>query len=488
MDETAGQPRYRLGPRSRRGLIAGWRGGQIACVATGLLVGIFLLRSIGGLGGLLTTVLVTSISVAAATWPLQGLSAEEWAPTIARFALESVAEGGFRPWATRARPARGALAHLAVRQLPGNETIGVVTDQECGTWTAVIPVGGDGFALVSEAERGERIAAWSGVLAAVASEGTGPHRLQWVARTYPTLLDGPPGQAPPGIDGQIAEEEREPVRPAAALPVQGFADPSLPAPATAYRQLLDDVAGELWSREVLVAVTVKAALGRRAGADAAAEEVRHQLEAMSERLRAAGLHPGRPLSLRSLAACLRRSFDLGSLGELTFWPWPVGIEDGWGWLHTDESWQATYWISEWPRTDVGTEWLLPMLLGAGQRRTLSVTMAPVPPLRAVRRAERERTSGAADAELRRRHGFAVTARARREQEGRQQREVELADGHAGFRYSGYVTVTTATFEELGEACRRVEQAAAASQLELRRLFGSQRDGFLCTLPVGRGCR
>ena len=73
-------------------------------------------------------------------------------------------------------------------------------------------------------------------------------------------------------------------------------------------------------------------------------------------------------------------------------------------------------------------------------------------------------------------------------EGRQQREVELADGHAGYRYSGYVTVTELDEQALENACGRLEQAAALAQLELRRLYGAQEEGYCCTLPTGRGCR
>ncbi|MGH9083627.1 MAG: PrgI family protein, partial [Acidimicrobiales bacterium] len=36
---------YRFGPLERRGLIAGWRGGQIAAVAGGLVVAVVALRS-----------------------------------------------------------------------------------------------------------------------------------------------------------------------------------------------------------------------------------------------------------------------------------------------------------------------------------------------------------------------------------------------------------------------------------------------------------
>ena len=139
------------------------------------------------------------------------------------------------------------------------------------------------------------------------------------------------------------------------------------------------------------------------------------------------------------------------------WPWPLGTEDQWSRLRTDASWQATYWVAEWPRCEVGGGFLLPMLLESGLRRVVSVTMAPLPVLAAVRRAERDRTEGTADAELRHRHGFAVTARAVREQESRQQREAELAEGHAGYRYSGYVRVTEADRGVLG-ACLRAPRA------------------------------
>ena len=79
---------------------------------------------------------------------------------------------------------------------------------------------------------------------------------------------------------------------------------------------------------------------------------------------------------------------------------------------------------------------------------------------------------------------------RRDGEGRRRscvrREVELADGHAQYRFSGYVTVSAHNPDELEEACGRVEQAAGQCGLELRRCYGDQASTFLCTLPLGRG--
>ena len=116
-----------------------------------------------------------------------------------------------------------------------------------------------------------------------------------------------------------------------------------------------------------------------------------------------------------------------------------------------------------------------------------MTMAPVAPLRAVRRAEHDRTSGAADVELRQRHGFAVTARTRHEHEATTRREVELAEGHAAFRFTGYLAVTADDEAALSAACSHLEQAGLQAQLELHRMYGAQEEGYTCTLPTGRGC-
>ena len=152
----------------------------------------------------------------------------------------------------------------------------------------------------------------------------------------------------------------------------------------------------------------------------------------------------------------------------------------------DGTWHATYWVAEWPRTDIGADFLGPLLLANDVRQSVSVTMEPLSPIDAARRTQQARTADVADAELRRRGGFLHTARRRREEETLADREVELADGHAPFRFSGYVTVSSDTREELQESCGRVEQAAGQCGMELRRCFGDQQRAFTFTLPLGRG--
>jgi hypothetical protein len=163
----------------------------------------------------------------------------------------------------------------------------------------------------------------------------------------------------------------------------------------------------------------------------------------------------------------------------------MGLHPEWSSVRVDGSWHATFWISEWPRVDVGPEFLGPLLLGS-VRRTTSVVMEPVAPGRAVRQVETARTADLADAELRRRGGFLATARRAREADTVVQRESELAEGHASFRFSGYVTVRADSAEELEEACQATEQAAGQAHLELRRLYGDQLNAVALTLPLCRG--
>jgi hypothetical protein len=119
-------------------------------------------------------------------------------------------------------------------------------------------------------------------------------------------------------------------------------------------------------------------------------------------------------------------------------------------------------------------------------RAISVTSAPVPLAQAVRQVESARTADLADDELRRRAGFLDTARRRRQTDGVRVREAELAEGHAEFRFSGYVTVSAGNRPQLDAACAEVEQAAEGCHLLLSRLYGQQEEAFTWTLPLGRG--
>jgi hypothetical protein len=164
----------------------------------------------------------------------------------------------------------------------------------------------------------------------------------------------------------------------------------------------------------------------------------------------------------------------------------MGARAEWGRARIDGGWHATYWIAEWPRTEVGPDFLGPLLLLSSVSVSMAVVTEPMGPIEAARKLEQARTADIADSELRRRGGFLATARRRREEQELAERELEIADGHAPFRFSGYVTVSALDDAELEEACTQVEQAAARSGLELRLCYGDQLQAFTTTLPLCRG--
>ncbi|MGH9087005.1 MAG: SCO6880 family protein [Acidimicrobiales bacterium] len=515
--------RYRFGPLERRGLVAGWRGGQIASVTAGLLLAVLALRSRPSAATVAAAVLAVAGGVALAWWPVAGRTGEEWLPTVVRWGtagrrgrrrlarapasghcigpdgrpcLASAGHGeGAGGAAGRGAPVRPAaapgpfaqLALLSAAAQSGDEPVGVVLDRRNRTYTAALEVRGHSFALLGRREQDHRVTGWSAVLAALARERSIVHRLQWVATTVPD--DGA------AVRGYL--EERH------ALPPEAAARRS-------YDQLLAASDASTCRHDVHLAVQVRATgAGARAtralggGDRGACAVLLREVAALRRHLQDADVSVERVLDDRALAAVIRRAGQdapaVATTGDLeggnaprcppcaVGWPWPMALEPEWGCIRADGTWHATYWIAEWPRVDVGPDFMGPLLLGS-VRRTVAVVMEPMSPSRAVRQAEQARTADLADEELRRRGGFLSTARRAKEAELAGRREEELADGHSSFRFSGFVTVTAPSRTALAAGCEATEQAAGQSRLELRRLYGDQEQGFASSLPLGLGLR
>jgi hypothetical protein len=167
---------------------------------------------------------------------------------------------------------------------------------------------------------------------------------------------------------------------------------------------------------------------------------------------------------------------------------PMAAEASCSTYRSDDAWHRTYWIAEWPRIDADPDFLAPLMLRTERMRTVSLTMEPISPLKAIRTVESARTSAAADEELRNRAGFVTTTRRSREQEALASHERDLSDGHAFYRFAGFVTVTANDADELERACGDIEEAAGRSFLDLRRLSGEQDVAFTYSLPLCRGLK
>jgi hypothetical protein len=459
--------RYTFHPLERRGVLLGLQGSQVATLVAGVAGALLAGKAATGLAGLGLAGLVLAVAAAAAFWPWAGRPGAAWCPIVASWA------GRRRHGAVLAAvpgqvEARGALPAgidlVEVPGWPGQEALGVIRDRRFGTWAAVIPVQGRSFVLVDADEQVGRLESWRAVLGTLARPGTPLRRIQWVHRSTSMV-----GTEPGGPPGALATDGGNSLARAS------------------YGQLLSETASVSQSHEAWL-VLVVAGAHRGGSGDRTLQVLRREIRLLDGHLRNADLPAGPPLqlgALRELIAAAHQRHGANRPRRMGTRPWAMATDESWSALRADGTWHATFWISEWPRVEVSPDFLTPLLLCDG-RRTVSVVMAPVSPDRAARDARAARAADVADEELRARAGFLPSARREREAEGVLRRETELADGHAEYRFAGYITVTAASRDDLESACGQMQQAAQGAHLELSRLYGRQAEAFTWTLPLGRG--
>jgi hypothetical protein len=494
--------RYRFGPIEQRPVIGPLRAGQFAFLAVGAVLALAALYALKSIVGILLALLLLAGATALIALPIEGRTAEEWAPVAARWARRrGAAAGGYRSSAPRAGArlddsgeahhelsVPDEMAGLDLLATPyGGGEVGVLRDARAGTYTVALAVQGGPFILRDSGEQEQALAAWGDVLASTARDGSPVRRLQWLEQTAPE----------PGED--LAAHFQANRDRAVALGSDLIAS---------YVELVESDAPTATDHENLVAVQISERRGARelrrlgGGVEAACGLAIREAENFAERAGLAGIQVLGLLRPRQYAAHLRDAYDpFGRHGRERLaladparegtepsLMGPMGAEESWSHYRTDSAWHTTWWISSWPRSDVGPMFLVPLLIQAGVLRTVAVTIEPVPYSLAMRRAEAAQTAEIADEMQRHRQGYATTARTRRRAQAVSRREEELADGHAELRFSGWLRVTHRTQAELERAEGEVEHAAALARLGLQRAYGEQAAAFPNTLLTCGGLR
>jgi hypothetical protein len=242
------------------------------------------------------------------------------------------------------------------------------------------------------------------------------------------------------------------------------------------------------------------------GTVGAAAVLTRQLRALAAAIGTADLQIEAWLAPRDLAEVIRTAFDPDIARDLadrraTYLHSgagsPPGVDPGLagpaaaeaapGSYAHDGGRSVTYWVHEWPRSQVYSTALAP-LLGEGQhRRAFSLHVEPLGPREAEREVMRERTSRSVAVRMRQRTGQIVPEHEQQALERANAQDAERAAGHGLVRFAAYVTVTVTRPDELEDACAALEADAAAARIELRRMWFAQDVGFaMSTLPLGFG--
>jgi hypothetical protein len=492
--------RYQFGPLERRGLIGTMRPGQLLVLGASVLLTIMVVETLRSGAGLALGALLLTVGGLASFVPVGGRTLNEWVPVVASFFgrkligrdrwRSGAPEAGtrFRGGEIPVRPP-DPIGRVELLAFPfrGVE-LGVLADRSNGTYTAVIQARARSFVLLDPQDKAQRLAGWAGVVAGLAREGAPISRIQWLERTVPDDRNALNRYLREALDPSIGLD---------ALPLQSYLRLTQAAgPVTEQHELY--IALQLNASKA--AKAVKQAGGRDTGA---CMVLARELDTMARRLEQAEVEVMHALGPRRLAATIRLAYDPNARTNLarlaTVDPsredgvsarnaWPRRTSTHWGYYRTNDVVHATYWIAEWPRIDVGPDFMAPLLVQTRCMRTVSVTMEPVPPLKAMRAVGFAKTADVADEELRQKLGFIGTAKRRNQADAVARREQELADGHADVRFSGYITVTADDTEELAAACGEVEHAAGQCRLEIQRCDGEQDSSFTFTLPMCRGLK
>lgn len=465
---------------TRRGILLGLSLSQLVTLAIGVLSIVGALYAGGGI--LLAYTAPIWVVAAALTWtPISGRPAVEWLP-VAFWWLWRTTGGQLlyrrrivtpRPVGTLALP--GDMARL--REYTDPETgAGMVHDPHQQTLTVVCEVNHPAFFLLDPGEQERRVTSWGRVLATVCRSGR-IATLQVLERTLPDSGTG------------LAEWWDS----------HGTADDSWAA--TTYAELIERAgpAGERHATTLSLSLDMKNAARQvrtaGGGVRGGAAVLRQEMNTLVAALRSADLTPSGWLSPGEIAVILRSAYDPaiaatlerhGELGQSLATAGPVAVNESWTRLRTDSAHHAVLWVSEWPRSLVYPGFLSPVLLSTGIQRSFSLICTPMRSDQAARDIRKKKVEHISDASQRAKIGQIEDAAQTAEYQDVLQQEADLTAGHGVLRYTGLISISAPTVEDLEASVAAIEQAAIQASCETRLLVGQQAAAFTAAaLPLCR---
>ncbi|MFJ5635030.1 SCO6880 family protein [Streptomyces goshikiensis] len=337
------------------------------------------------------------------------------------------------------------------------------------------------FGGLDGADKEALIGAYEGLLKETAESGGRIQYLQWLARLLPT---------DPNAHAHDAAARRDPSAPT-------WLDDS-------YNQLLDAVAVYAEDRRLFLVVGIPytqelaaEALQYRTLHDGYGEVLGKEVDNFIRALSSAQLRWVRNLDEPGLASLIHHSYapdhwinDTRGMDRSSCWPAEMDARDpsrmaARSWEGADPWHTSTAWIKQFPVLPVGVNFLAPLLLYVSDViLTVGITMRLVPADKALEDAMADVTNEAGQADTT--PGKIADPREERELGASSATMHDLANGAAGIRLTGWVTVTAPDPEPLVQHRNTVRAAAGQSQLVLEWCDLEQHRAFANTLPLVTG--
>ncbi|WP_240796299.1 SCO6880 family protein [Streptomyces sp. RFCAC02] len=338
------------------------------------------------------------------------------------------------------------------------------------------------FGSLDADDKESLIRAYEHLLKSTADGGGRVRRLQWITRVIPT---------DPNAHARDAAARRAPDTPA-------WLDHS-------YGELIRQVAVTAEDRRLILVLgipytTELVAEARRYATlhEGYAAVLGKEIEAFARSLPRGQLRHVRNLDESALASYLHHAYDPAhwiddttGMDRVTAWPAELDARAhdhlaSRSWEASTDAWYSrTAWVKEWPVLPAGVNFLAPLLLYVQDViLSVAVTMHLVPPDQAITEAMADATSELGQADKR-----ASRIEDPREQKAQQASIAtmrEIADGAAGVRFTGWVTVTSPSRDALRRDADTVRNGAARSGLRLEWCDREHYRAFANTLPFAGG--
>lgn len=429
---------------------------QLGVVGLATAIGVVAVYS-AGLSGLVVSAPLWGALLVSGTASVRGRPLVGWVPLLVQWhARRAIGSTSAVTPARVVTPAEklvlpGLRAPLDLVNCPPLGAV-LVVDRRAGTVTGVLRVAGSGFLLDDAVAQEHKVASWGRALAALCQQPA-IVRVQVIARTRP---------------GGLAPARRW-WREHCTVPGAGL--------ACELAGMLDEGFVVPHVRETLIAVAVRAPRGHRRMTDADVALVAKHLAAFKAAVTSAELQADGWLDYDGLARAVRGGYEPAALGRGEDGPvtltGPSGVREEWRSLTAGAAVHATYWVSEWPRSEVHPAFLHPLLLGEASERTVTLIAEPLATGKALREIRRAKVEHVADAAQRARIGQIESESTRAEVADLERREAELVAGHGDLRFTGLITVSADDAAQLEGRCASMETAAAQAMCEVRRVVGQQ---------------
>ena len=476
---------YRLEPLDSSGIFLGLGVVQCALLGGGIALAV---SAITAELPLLIAAVPILAAAALSFGRVRGHATWEWLPLLGGWAWSRLRRG--RRWEAplplwptdQPAPMPPCLAGLDIVAIDwrAGAQLGAIRDRHRHTLTAVVPVSGPQFVVQPRSDQERLLAGWGDLLGQYAVERGVVAHLSWSDLAQPS-----------GMGDHIAW--------------LGSTDRGKPheSAAASYQELLEVGTTSAITHDAAVTITVaRERLSRHRASGGASEQLRRALvtsiESLLRGLRSADLAAADPLDPTGLQRLIRSRIDpmsarprprRGRLVErldpiTASTAGPLVVESNWRHVRVDGAFHRTWWIGTWPRLAVPPAWLEPFLSGGGITRSMTVYFRPVSTHQSRRRIERDLVKLDSDAVTKEEKGRRIDARHRRATQALLDREEELVAGYPEMGYSGLVTVSARTLEDLEEHSEIVEQLARECGMDLRVLDARQDVGWAAALPLG----